>query len=334
LFFTIVDEMNRPMNVTDQVLSIYAELTHRTVLRSTTQLPKVNVMLSNQTPWSTEEAIQALDTVLAMNGISMVNVSDKFVSAVPSNAVLQEGGAFSKEKPEEMAETGQFVTKVVKVKHALPSELQQVIASFSKTQNGILPIDSTMTLVLRDYPANVKRMTEVIEQVDVEVEKEYKLEVIPIKYGKVDELYGTMSSLIGGSAGGAAAGAGAVARTTGGAGPARATCAPAPAAAMGAPGVTAATAVMAAPAPTVEAPAATVRAAIIHNRPRSLPSPGPPPSHGPPPQPARSTSVSRTSSDAPPASRASRLRCSRTPGSFPTSAPTPSSCTPTRRTCR
>ncbi len=199
----------------EQVLSLYAELTQRTVLRNTLQLPKVDVMLSNQTAWTREEAIQALDTVLAMNGISMVNVGDKFVSAVPSNSVLQEAGAFSRGDPSELAETGQFVTKVVKVKHALPSELQQVIASFSKTQNGIVAIDSTMTLVLRDYPANVKRMTELLADIDVEVEKEYKLEVIPIKYGKVDEIYGTMSALIGGSGAGVAGGAGAVARTTG-----------------------------------------------------------------------------------------------------------------------
>lgn len=198
----------------EQVLAMYAELTQRTVLR-TTALPKVNVMLSNQTPWTTEEAVQALDTVLAMNGISMLNVGDKFVSAVPANTVLQEGGAFSNLKPEDLSETGQFITKVVKVKHALPSELQQIITSFSKTQNGILAIDSTMTLVLRDYPANVKRMTEILEEVDVEVEREYKLEVIPIKYGKVDEIYGTMSALIGGAGAGVAGGAGAVARTTG-----------------------------------------------------------------------------------------------------------------------
>ncbi|MBE7503513.1 MAG: hypothetical protein HS113_25135 [Verrucomicrobiales bacterium] len=198
----------------EQVLAMYAELTQRTVLR-TTALPKANVMLSNQTPWTTEEAVQALDTVLAMNGISMLNVGEKFVSAVPSNTVLQEGGAFSGLDPKDLSETGQFVTKVVKVKHALPSELQQIIAGFSKTQNGILPIDSTMTLVLRDYPANVKRMTEILDEVDVEVERDYKLEVIPIKYGKVDEIYGTMSALIGGSGAGVGTGAGAVARTTG-----------------------------------------------------------------------------------------------------------------------
>lgn len=197
------------------VLTLYAELTQRTVLRATS-LPKVQVMLSNQTPWSAEEAVQALDTVLAMNGIAMVNVGDKFVSAVPANAVLQEGNAFARGEVKDLAETGQFVTKILKLKHVVPSEVQQIVGSFAKTPNGILAIDATQTLVLRDYPANVKRMSEMIEQIDVEVENDYKLEVIPIKYGKVEEIYNTMNSLIGGAGGGGApSAAGAVARTTG-----------------------------------------------------------------------------------------------------------------------
>lgn len=197
------------------VLTLYAELTQRTVLRATS-LPKVQIMLSNQTPWTTEEAVQALDTVLAMNGIAMVNIGDKFVSAVPANTVLQEGAAFAKGELKDLAETGQFVTKILKLKHVLPSEVQQVIASFAKTPNGILAIDSTQTLVLRDYPANVKRMSELIEQLDVEVENDYKLEVIPIRYGMVTDIYNTMSSLVGGAGGAAApSAAGAVARTTG-----------------------------------------------------------------------------------------------------------------------
>lgn len=196
------------------VLTLYAELTQRTVLRATS-LPKVQIMLSNQTPWTREEAVQALDTVLAMNGIAMVNVGEKFVSAVPANTVLQEGAAFAKGELKDLAETGQFVTKVLKLKHVLPSEMQQILASFAKTPNGLLAIDATQTLVLRDYPANVKRMSEMIEQLDVEVENDYKLEVIPIKYGMVTDIYNTMSSLIGGAGGAAPAAGGAVARTTG-----------------------------------------------------------------------------------------------------------------------
>ena len=40
-------------------------------------------------------------------------------------------------------------------------------------------------------------MLEVLAQIDVLVEDDFTLEVIPIKYGKVEEIYATLSSVIG-----------------------------------------------------------------------------------------------------------------------------------------
>lgn len=206
----------------EQVLSVYAELTGRTVLRPTA-LPATAITLRNQQELTKDEAIQALESVLSLNGITMINVGDKFVSAVPTQQALTEGAAFMKGDAKDLAETGQFVTKLITLTNALPTEVQQLLQTFGKVQGGIVAIDSTMTLVLRDYPANIKRMMELIDKIDVKVESEYKLEVIPIKYGKVEDIYSTMSSLIGGGAGGAVGGAGGVGgvgarRTSGGRG--------------------------------------------------------------------------------------------------------------------
>lgn len=206
--------INLQVSPIDQVLNLYALLTGRSILRPTS-LPAASITFRNEQELTLEEAIQALDAVLALNGITMINVGDKFVSAVPSQQALQEGAAFSGVDPKELPEAGQFVTKVVTLKHALPSEVAQLLTGFAKMPNGVVPIDSTMTLVLRDYPANIKRMTEILERVDVEVESEYKLEVIPIKYGKVEDVYSTMSSLISGGAGGVVGAAGAGAAQTG-----------------------------------------------------------------------------------------------------------------------
>ncbi len=189
----------------DQFLEIYALVTGRIVLRPSL-LPAVQITLdATQQKLTKSEAINAMDTVLELNGITMLNTGDKFVTAVPSTQALQEGAAFSNINPDKLPEGGQFVTKVVQLKYALPSEIQPLIASFSKIPNGIVPIDSTQTLVLRDYAANIKRMMEIINKVDVEVESDYKLEVIPIRYGKVEDIYATMGSLIGGGVGGAGA---------------------------------------------------------------------------------------------------------------------------------
>jgi type II secretory pathway component GspD/PulD (secretin) len=51
-------------------------------------------------------------------------------------------------------------------------------------------------------------MLEVIAKIDTQVEQTYSLEVIPIKYGKVTDIYETMNSLISSSGGGGGGGAG------------------------------------------------------------------------------------------------------------------------------
>ncbi|MBK9140137.1 MAG: hypothetical protein IPM17_15435 [Verrucomicrobia bacterium] len=204
----------------EQVFAIYAEVTGRIILRPN-QLPAAAITLdASQRELTKAEAIQALDSVLTLNGITMIPVGDKFVTAVPSTQALQEAAKFTDLEAADLPEAGQYVTKIVTVTNLLPSEVMPLIQGFSKTQNGIVPIDSSMTLVLRDYAANIKRMMEIIEKVDVKKEDDLKLEVIPIRYGTVDEIYETMSSLIGGGGGGAAAtgGAGTMgARRTGGA---------------------------------------------------------------------------------------------------------------------
>ncbi|MHB1306743.1 MAG: secretin N-terminal domain-containing protein, partial [Limisphaerales bacterium] len=197
----------------EQVLQIYALVTGRIVLRPNT-LPAAQLTLdASQMELTKDEAIQALDSVLSLNGITMIPVGSKFVTAVPTAQALQEAAAFSDVDSEDLPEAGQFVTKIVQLKYAPPSEIMPLVQGFSKIQNGIVPIDSTMTMVIRDNAANVKRMMEIINRVDVEVERDYKLEVIPIKYGTVEEIYATMGSLIGGGAGGGVGGAATTQRT-------------------------------------------------------------------------------------------------------------------------
>src|SRR5205823_8784062 len=132
---------------------------------------------------------------------------EKFVKAVPAPQALQEGASISPE--EEFPDTEQWATKLVQLKTAKPSEVAQLLASFTKNPAGIVPIDSNQLLVLRDYMSNIRRMLDLIKKVDVTPESDYKLEVIPIKYGKVADLFDTMNTLISGSAGGGAARTGA-----------------------------------------------------------------------------------------------------------------------------
>lgn len=199
---TIVKFNNAPA---DQIFEQYAQLTGRTVLRAA-GLSATPVTIFTSTPLTREEAIQALDGALALNGITMILQGEKFVKAVPSLQAISEGAAISRLDPTAFPDAEQFVTHIVQLKLVKPSEVAQVFASFTKNPAGIVPIDSSQILVLRDFASNIKRMLELVQQIDVPPpESDYRLEVIPIKYGKVSDLFDTMNALISGGAGGGSA---------------------------------------------------------------------------------------------------------------------------------
>ena len=163
--------INFPAVDINEVMKIYAELVNRTVLRPTT-LPGV-ITLKTQTPLTKKEAIQALDAVLALNGVSVIPVGDKFVKAVPTPQANQTAAAFNKQEAKDLPELGSYVTHVVQLKYVKPSELLTILQPFaSAIPQGILPIDGSQILVLRDYTENVKRMLELISEVDVAVPAE------------------------------------------------------------------------------------------------------------------------------------------------------------------
>jgi general secretion pathway protein D len=155
--------------------------------------------------------------VLAMNGISMVTVGEKFVKAVPVTQVNQEGAPFQRLGDELLPELGPYVTHMVQLKYARPSELVPVLALFAKVQNGILPIDSSQVIVLRDYTENVKRMLELIKEVVVVVPSEFVSEVIPIKYAMAADIASALNSLSSGGGGTSVGGTGAAGGTRPGA---------------------------------------------------------------------------------------------------------------------
>ena len=184
----------------NQVLKIYAQLVGRTLLRA--NLPDAKIVLETQTPLTKTETIQALQAVLALNGISLVNIGDKFVKVVPSGEAGAAGGEVDRSGSTNLPSLGSYITHIVQLKYVKPTEMMPVITPFAKLPNSILSIDGNGILVLRDYAENVKRMLEMIEQVDVSIPAEYISEVIPIRYAKVDEIASALNSL-GGSGGGA-----------------------------------------------------------------------------------------------------------------------------------
>jgi general secretion pathway protein D len=204
------NEINLKGATIDEFLTLYAETVNRIILRPGT-LPAPTITIKNHIPLTKLEVIQMLDAVLGINGIAIINVGDKFAKAVPVAQANQEGAPIAKEGKESLLDAGQYVTHVVQLKYVKPSAMMPILQPFAKIPNSILPVEDNGILVIRDFSENVKRMLEMIDQVDVNVPAEYVSEVIPIKYALANDIATALNSLsgtgggtsVGGTGGGA-----------------------------------------------------------------------------------------------------------------------------------
>jgi len=183
----------------NQVLEVYAKLVGRTLLRG--QVPQASIILKTETALTKAEVIQALQAVLSLNGVALIDVGDKFVKVLPITEAGTAGGKFNSADAAHLPELGTYVTHIVQLKYLKPSVVVPLITPFSKLANAVVPIEDNGILVLRDNAENVKRMLEMIDRIDVSVPAEYISEVIPIKYAQASDIANALNSL-GGSGGG------------------------------------------------------------------------------------------------------------------------------------
>ena len=127
---------NFPAVPVKQLLDIYADLVGRTLLRATTGPEAVpdntTITLNTQTKLTRSEAVVALETILDMNGITIVPIGDKFAKVV-TEAIAPSSGGLISTNTNSIPESGKFVTQIVQIKYADPKDLVEVLQAFSKT---------------------------------------------------------------------------------------------------------------------------------------------------------------------------------------------------------
>jgi general secretion pathway protein D len=181
-----------------QVLDIYSDLVGRTLIRGV--VPQASITLKTQSPLTKTEAIEALQAVLALNGVALINIGDKFVKVLPPDQAGSSGGSLDSTDAAHLPEMGSYITHIVQLQHVKPSAMAPLIQPFGRLPNSISPFDDNGILVIRDYAENVKRMLEMIARIDISVPAEYISEVIPIRYAQADDIANALNSL-GGSGG-------------------------------------------------------------------------------------------------------------------------------------
>lgn len=179
----------------DTVLSFYSEITGRTLIKS----PGINatITLRGQTRLTEPEALEAIESVLAMNNVVLVPMGEKFLKVVQPAMARQEGMPLAREMPQQpFSENDQLISQVVTLKYIEIAEVQGIIQGFLHGYGKIQPLERTNGLLITDTALNLQRIMEILEYIDQPTEAKVETRIYELKYAEAAKIASRLNELI------------------------------------------------------------------------------------------------------------------------------------------
>lgn len=179
----------------DQVLTFYSELVGRTLIKS----PGINatITLRGTTKLTVKEALDAIESVLAMNNVALVPMGEKFLKVVQPGAARQEGMPIQTAAPETpLPETDRLISQIVPLRFIEMTEAQNVIQSFLHGYGKIQPLERANSLLITETAANLQRILEILQLIDQPTEARVETRIYELKYAEAGKIASRLNELI------------------------------------------------------------------------------------------------------------------------------------------
>jgi len=180
----------------EEVIKQYSDWTGLALMKSP-DVPSVKITLKCPKRLAKREALLAIEGVLAMNGIALVPMGDKFLKVVKIDTARQHGmktetGPLEKD----LSATDHLESRVVELKHLEMTEAQNAVQSFLHPYAKVIPLERVNCLLITETANNLKRILEVLAIIDQPIESREDLRIFPIKYAKASEIQSKIESII------------------------------------------------------------------------------------------------------------------------------------------
>ncbi len=181
----------------EMVLDRYAELTGRTILMAPGI--KCNITLRIEKKVTVPEAISAIEAILAMNNIGLVNEGKLFVKVVQINTVRSEGDTIrtgSEEAAVLAADSGYLITEIIPLKHIELADAQAAIATVVHPYANVQALPRINSLFVTDTGANLERVKQLLELIDQPIEMKEELHIIRVLHAKASDIKARLAEII------------------------------------------------------------------------------------------------------------------------------------------
>ena len=178
----------------EQLIEQYAEIVGKTPIIAK-NIPSDSVDFETRNDMTFIQAKAFYETLLSQRQVAIIPMGEIFFQVIPAAEVVKTPPKFTTMSKDELPDGQIYVIKTVQLQYAIPSELTETLTSYSKSPNAVQAIDSTKTIVLRDFASNVKRMLEIIEMVDRDEVLEEEWEIISIKYALSADIEAVLNTM-------------------------------------------------------------------------------------------------------------------------------------------
>jgi len=180
----------------EEVLKQYSDWMGLALMKAP-DVPAVKITLKCPKRLPKREALLAIEGVLAMNGIALVPMGDKFLKVVQIGSARQQGMATGTGPlDKDIADTDRLVSRIVELKHLEIAEAQGTIQNLLHAYGKVMPLDRVNCLLITETALNLKRILEILAIIDQPLESREELRIFTITYAKASEIQSKIESII------------------------------------------------------------------------------------------------------------------------------------------
>ena len=157
---------------TNMILDMIQMITGRHILRPQ-NLPAVKVTFDSISILTKRETLLAVESLLAMNGIGITKIDDRFYKAVPASGMNIHVPIWLDVPASTLRPSQRIYMKMFKLNYAPALEVREQLNAFATPNVGsLLLFEKSNSILITDSLLNLQRMEEIIDKIDKPVRPE------------------------------------------------------------------------------------------------------------------------------------------------------------------
>lgn len=195
----LVGPVNLPGDSVDAMLGLLERWSGKSLLRAQ-NLPggTITFVLNNRV--TKQEAIQALESLLALNGIAVAPLGDKFLKVTPLNLAKSESPEFIEGSTLGLPPSGRIVTKLFTLQFLRVAEFMPQIAGLLNPGAGAPPVafDKANAALLTDSVSNLQRVETLLAKLDRPALTGLAPKFYPLRFAKASDVVNKLRTMLSG----------------------------------------------------------------------------------------------------------------------------------------